>query len=136
MDVLIKNAEALERFEKVDTLIVDKTGTLTETGDDEVEFLRLAASLERGPEHPLAEAIARDAEERAIEMAAASEFEVTTGMGVMGVVDGRQVALGNLKLMTEMGLVASSLIEKADARRDEGETVMFVVLDGAIVGSC
>ncbi|MCZ4292363.1 copper-transporting P-type ATPase [Hoeflea alexandrii] len=143
--VLIKNAEALERFEKVDTLIVDKTGTLTEGkprlvavlpegGHDEAEVLQLAASLERGSEHPLAEAIVRGAEERHIEMAAATEFEAVTGMGVKGVVNGRQIALGNLRLMTEMGLAAPSLMDKANARRDQGETVMFVVLDGTIVG--
>ncbi|MEM5474483.1 copper-translocating P-type ATPase [Hoeflea sp. AS60] len=143
--VLIKNAEALERFEKVDTLIVDKTGTLTEgkprlvavlpeAGHDEAEVLQLAASLERGSEHPLAEAIVRGAEERHIVMAAATEFEAVTGMGVKGVVNGRQIALGNLRLMTEMGLAAPSLMDKANTRRDEGETVMFVVLDGTIVG--
>ncbi|AKI03500.1 copper/silver-translocating P-type ATPase (plasmid) [Hoeflea sp. IMCC20628] len=143
--VLIKNAEALERFEKVDILIVDKTGTLTEGkprlvavlpegGHDEAEVLQLAASLERGSEHPLAEAIVRGAEERHIEMTAATEFEAVTGMGVKGVVNGRQIALGNLRLMTEMGLAAPSLMDKANARRDQGETVMFVVLDGTIVG--
>lgn len=143
--VLIKNAEALERFEKVDILIVDKTGTLTEGkprlvavlpegGHDEAEVLQLAASLERGSEHPLAEAIVRGAEERNIEMTAATEFEAVTGMGVKGVVNGRQIALGNLRLMTEMGLAAPSLMDKANARRDQGETVMFVVLDGTIVG--
>ena len=143
--VLIKNAEALERFEKVDTLIVDKTGTLTEgkprlvailpeLGHDEAEVLRLAASLERGSEHPLAEAIVRGAEERGVEMVKAEDFEAVTGKGVKGVVDGKAVALGNLKLITDMGLKADALIEKANARRDEGETVMFVVLDDAIAG--
>ncbi|MDF1671831.1 MAG: copper-translocating P-type ATPase [Roseovarius sp.] len=143
--VLIKNAEALERFEKVDTLIVDKTGTLTEgkprlvavlpeLGHDEAEVLRLAASLERGSEHPLAEAIVRGAEERGVEMVKAEDFEAITGKGVKGVVDGKAVALGNLKLITDMGLKADALIEKANARRDEGETVMFVVLDDAIAG--
>tara|TARA_R110002096_G_scaffold201392_20_gene385968 strand:- start:3053 stop:5524 length:2472 start_codon:yes stop_codon:yes gene_type:complete len=145
MGVLIKNAEALERFEKVDTLIVDKTGTLTEgrprlvavlpeAGHDEAEVLRLAASLERGSEHPLAEAIVRGAEERGVEMVKADDFEAVTGMGVKGVVDGKAVALGNLKLITEMGLKADALIEKANARRDEGETVMFVVLGDKIAG--
>jgi len=145
MGVLIKNAEALERFEKVDTLIVDKTGTLTEgkprlvavlpePGHDEAEVLRLAASLERGSEHPLAEAIVRGAEERSVGMVKAEDFEAITGMGVKGVVDGKAVALGNLKLITEMGLKADALIEKANARRDEGETVMFVVLGDKIAG--
>jgi Cu+-exporting ATPase len=143
--VLIKNAEALERFEKVDTLIVDKTGTLTEgkprlvtvlpePGRDEAEVLRLAASLERGSEHPLAEAIVRGAEERGVDMAKARDFEAVTGKGVRGVVDGRAVALGNLALITDMGLEGRALADKANARRDEGETVMFVVLEGEIAG--
>ena len=143
--VLIKNAESLERFEKVDTLIVDKTGTLTEgkpklvavlpeKGHDEAEVLRLAASLERGSEHPLAEAIVRGAQERGVDMATASDFEAVTGKGVKGVVDGKQVALGNRALITDMGLEGGDLIDKANLRRDEGETVMFVVLDGAIAG--
>lgn len=143
--VLIKNAEALELLEKVDTLILDKTGTLTEgkprlvlvhaePGHDETEVLRLAASLERGSEHPLAEAIVRGAEERSVAMAHAEEFEAITGKGVKGVVDGRPVALGNLKLVTEMGLAPGALVDKADARRDEGKTVMFVVVDGDIAG--
>jgi Cu+-exporting ATPase len=143
--VLIKNAEALERFEKVDTLIVDKTGTLTEgkprlvavlpePGHDEAEVLRLAASLERGSEHPLAEAIVRGAEERGVDMVKAEDFEAVTGKGVKGMVDGKAVALGNLKLITDMGLKAGALIEKANARRDDGETVMFVVLGDEIAG--
>jgi Cu+-exporting ATPase len=143
--VLIKNAEALERFEKVDILIVDKTGTLTEgkpklvavlpeEGHDEAEVLRLAASLERGSEHPLAEAIVRGAEERNVEMADATDFEAVTGKGVKGTVDGHAVALGNAALISDMGLDTGTLVETANARRDEGETVMFVVLDGAIAG--
>ncbi|SEJ71316.1 Copper-transporting P-type ATPase [Marinovum algicola] len=143
--VLIKNAEALERFEKVDTLIVDKTGTLTEgkprlvavlpeRGHDEAEVLRLAASLERGSEHPLAEAIVRGAEERDVKMADAADFEAITGKGVRGVVDGKAVALGNLAMIRDLGLHAGELTAKANTRRDEGETVMFVVLDGEIAG--
>jgi len=143
--VLIKNAEALERFEKVDTLIVDKTGTLTEgkptlvsvlpeAGHDEAEVLRLAASLERGSEHPLAEAIVRGAEERGVEMVDAADFEAITGKGVKGVVDGKHVALGNHALITDLGLEGGALVDKANLRRDEGETVMFVVLDGRIAG--
>lgn len=143
--VLIKNAEALERFEKVDTLIVDKTGTLTEgkprlvavlpeRGHDEAEVLRLAASLERGSEHPLAEAIVRGAEERDVKMADAADFEAITGKGVRGVVDGKAVALGNLAMIRDLGLDAGELTAKANTRRDEGETVMFVVLDGEIAG--
>ena len=143
--VLIKNAEALERFEKVEILIVDKTGTLTEgkpklvavlpeDGHDEAEVLRLAASLERGSEHPLAEAIVRGAEERNVEMADATDFEAVTGKGVKGKVDGHAVALGNAALISDMGLDSGALVETANARRDEGETVMFVVLDNAIAG--
>jgi Cu+-exporting ATPase len=143
--VLIKNAEALERFEKVDTLIVDKTGTLTEgkprlvgvfpeAGHEEAEVLRLAASLERGSEHPLAEAIVRGAEERGVDMAEAEDFEAVTGKGVTGRVDGKAVALGNLALIRDLGLEAGGLTEMANARRDQGETVMFVVLDGEIAG--
>jgi Cu+-exporting ATPase len=143
--VLIKNAEALERFEKVDTLIVDKTGTLTmgkprlvavlsEPGHDETEVLRLAATLEKGSEHPLAEAIVAGAEERGVALSEASDFEAVTGKGVKGRVDGRPVALGNLRLVTDLGLEAAELTAKADARRDEGETVMFVVLDGTVAG--
>ncbi|WP_170971834.1 copper-translocating P-type ATPase [Rhodobacter sp. SY28-1] len=143
--VLIKNAEALERFETIDTLIVDKTGTLTEgkprliavlpePGHDEAEVLRLAASLERGSEHPLAEAIVRGAEERGVQMVEASDFEAITGKGVKGVVYGRPVALGNLRLVQDMDLSGEALVAKADARRDQGETVMFIVLDGAVAG--
>jgi Cu+-exporting ATPase len=143
--VLIKNAEALERFAKVDTLIMDKTGTLTlgkpklvavlpEAGHDEAEVLRLAASLERGSEHPLAEAIVAGAEERGIEMAKADDFEAVTGKGVKGVIDGKAVGLGNAKLVADLGLDGGRLVETANARRDEGETVMFVVLEGEIAG--
>ncbi|MGE4302589.1 MAG: copper-translocating P-type ATPase [Novosphingobium sp.] len=143
--VLIKNAEALERFEKIDTLMIDKTGTLTEgkprlvavmpePGHDEGEVLRLAATLERGSEHPLAEAIVRGAEERGVAMDEASDFEAITGKGVKGTVDGKTVALGNIALVRDLGLEGSGLAEKANARRDEGETVMFVILDGAIAG--
>lgn len=143
--VLIKNAEALELFEKVDTLIVDKTGTLTEgrpklvavlpePGHDEAEVLRMAASLEKGSEHPLAEAIVRGAEERGIALAEPVDFEAVTGKGVKGVVDGRPVALGNVRLAADMGLDSDALSETANARRDQGETVMFVILEGRIAG--
>jgi Cu+-exporting ATPase len=143
--VLIKNAEALERFEKIDTLMIDKTGTLTEgkprlvavmpePGHNEGEVLRLAATLERGSEHPLAEAIVRGAEERGVAMDEASDFEAITGKGVKGTVDGKAVALGNIALVRDLGLEGAGLAEKANARRDEGETVMFVILDGAIAG--
>ncbi|WP_231564667.1 copper-transporting P-type ATPase [Paracoccus halophilus] len=143
--VLIKNAEALERFEKIDTLIVDKTGTLTEgkprlvgvfpqPGHDETEVLRLAAVLEKGSEHPLAEAIVAGAEARDIRLGEAGEFEAVTGKGVKGMVDGRPVALGNLAMIRDLGLEAGDLTDKANARRDQGETVMFVVLENAVAG--
>ena len=145
LGVLIKNAEALERFAAVDTLIVDKTGTLTvgkpklvavlpETGHDEAEVLRLAASLERGSEHPLADAIVSGAEARGIALAEAEQFEAITGKGVKGVVDGRPVALGNAKLVADMGLHGGRLAETANHRRDQGETVMFVIVGSQIAG--
>jgi len=143
--VLIKNAEALERFEKVDTLIVDKTGTLTEgkprlvavipeSGFDEEEVLRFAATLEKGSEHPLAEAIVEGAEQRGIALGSANDFEAVTGKGVKGMVDGKQVVLGNLKLITDLALDAKDFAEKAEARRSKGETVMFVAVEGAVTG--
>ncbi len=143
--VLIKNAEALERFEKIDTLIVDKTGTLTEgkpklvavmpeDGFDEDEILRLAATLERGSEHPLAEAIVSGAEGRDIQLGTAKNFEAVTGKGVKGSVDGKSVALGNLRQVEDLGIGVQGLADQANARRDEGETVMFVVVDGAMAG--
>ena len=145
MGVLIKNAESLERFEAVDTLIVDKTGTLTTgepqlvavlpaTGHDEVTVLKLAATLEKGSEHPLAEAIVRGAEERGVALDAATDFEAVTGKGVRGIVDGKAVAIGNLKLVRDLGLEVEALTETADDRRDDGETVMFVTLDGKLAG--
>jgi Cu+-exporting ATPase len=143
--VLIKNAEALERFAKVDTLIVDKTGTLTEgkpklvaveaeDGHDEDNVLRLAASLERGSEHPLAEAIVSGARDRGVELVDASDFEAITGKGVKGTVDGKAVALGNATLVDDLGLDAGALTDAANTRRDNGETVMFVIIDDKIVG--
>ena len=143
--VLIKNAEALERFEKVDTLIVDKTGTLTEgkpklvgvfpeAGYDEAEVLRLAASLERGSEHPLAEAIVRGAEERGAEMVEAEDFEAVTGKGVKGRVDGKAVALGNARMVADLGIDAGAIGETANQRRDQGETVMFVTVEAQVAG--
>jgi len=143
--VLIKNAEALEVFAKVDTLIVDKTGTLTvgkpklvavipETGHDEAEILRLAASLERGSEHPLAEAIVTGAEERGVKMSKTEAFEAIVGKGVKGLVDGKQVALGNAKMVAELGLDSAKQIKAANARRDQGETVMFVIIGDEIAG--
>ncbi len=143
--VLIKNAEALERFAKVDTLMVDKTGTLTEgrpklvavlpqEKHDEAEVLLLAASLERGSEHPLAEAIVAGAEERGVSFAQTEDFEAITGKGVKGRVNGKAVALGNARLLADMGLDGSALVDEANSRRDEGETVMFVMLENEIAG--
>jgi Cu+-exporting ATPase len=143
--VLIRDAEALERFAAVDTLVVDKTGTLTEgkpefaglepePGFDEAELLQLTASLERGSEHPLAEAIVRAAEARGLDLARAKDFEAITGAGVQGEVDGRQVALGNDRLMASLDLETSRLEEAATRRRDEGETVMFIAVDGKLAG--
>src|SRR5207253_1158494 len=143
--VLIKNAEALEVLEKVDTLVVDKTGTLTEgkprltsvvpaTGRSEADVLRLAASLERGSEHPLAAAIVAGAEARGLALDAAQDFRSITGKGVVGTVAGRRVALGSQKLLEELRIVAAGLAERADALRREGQTVMFVAVDGAVAG--
>jgi Cu+-exporting ATPase len=143
--VLIKNAEALERVAEVDTLVVDKTGTLTEgkpkvtavvpAGEvEEAELLRLAASLERGSEHPLAAAIVGAAKERGLDLADSGDFDSITGKGVRGTVDGREVALGNQRLLETLKVDPGALVEDAETRRAEGETVMFVVLDGKLAG--
>jgi P-type Cu+ transporter len=143
--VLIKNAEALEVLEKIDTLVVDKTGTLTEgkprlisvipvRGQDENELLYLAASLERGSEHPLAAAIVKGAEERGVKLAETGEFRSITGKGVVGSVDGKNVALGNAKLLEELNIEAGELWGQSEELRKEGQTVMYVVVDGAIAG--
>ncbi|MBN8242749.1 heavy metal translocating P-type ATPase [Nitratireductor aquimarinus] len=143
--VLIKDAEALERFARVDTLIVDKTGTLTEgrpkltdvvvaEGIDEKRFLKLAASLERGSEHPLAEAIVAGAEQRGVTLETASDFEAITGKGVSGTVSGNHVALGNRAMMEEAGVTVDALVEQADALRSDGKTAMFVSVDGKAAG--
>ncbi|WBX85007.1 copper-transporting P-type ATPase [Sphingosinicella microcystinivorans] len=138
--VLVRNAEALERMEKVDTLVVDKTGTLTLgkprlvgiEGDDPDTMLRLAAAVERGSEHPLAAAIVDAAEERGLAPASVSDFASETGKGVSGVVEGRRVLLGNRAMMT--GLDTSLFDAKADARREAGEGVMYLAVDGAFAG--
>jgi len=143
--VLIKDAEALERFSKVDTLIVDKTGTLTEGkprltdavalgGIGESRLLSAAASLERGSEHPLAEAIVAGAEERGIGTADVTSFEAVTGKGVSGLVGGAKVALGNAAMMQDLGIDTSALYQQIIALRDEGKTVMFVTIDGSLAG--
>ena len=138
--VLIRNAEALELLEKVDTLVVDKTGTLTEgkprlvTVEGGDEALRLAASLERASEHPLAAAIVRGAAERALELAPVDEFQSVTGKGVAGRIGTHRVALGNAALMQQLGIPPGPLVERAEALRREGQTVMFVVIDGTVAG--
>jgi P-type Cu+ transporter len=143
--VLMKNAEALEVMEKVDTLVVDKTGTLTEgkptlvttrvlDGVDEGEALRLAASLERASEHPLAEAIVRGVEERGIELTATDSFQSVTGKGVTGEVDGHRVVLGNLKLLQDLDIEVGDLDQQAGALRAEGQTVMLLAIDGRAAG--
>ena len=140
--VLVKNAEALETLARVDTLVVDKTGTLTEgrptlasvvglDGRDDPEALRLAASLERGSEHPLAGAIVRAAEERGLVLAPVEGFSSSTGRGVRGTVEGRMVGLGNPAFFEERGVDLSALAGRAEAERREGRTVVFLAVDGA-----
>jgi Cu+-exporting ATPase len=143
--VLIRDAEALEVLERIDTLVVDKTGTLTlgrpaletvgshgKLGDD--ELLRLAASLERGSEHPLGAAIVRAAEEREIALSDAKDFESVTGQGVRGKVDGQVVTLGNRRMLEASSVNVSALLEHAEALRGEGQTVMFVAVGGEAAG--
>ena len=143
--VLIRNAEALERFEKIDTLVVDKTGTLTEgrpavtsvaaaPGVDENELLRLAASLERGSEHPLAEAVLRAAEERGLVLSEPSQFDSPAGRGVLGVVDGRRVILGGDRIMAEQGIDLGALEAQTRRLRADGATAIFAAIDGAAAG--
>jgi P-type Cu+ transporter len=143
--VLIKNAEVLEIMEKVDTLVVDKTGTLTEgkpklvsvqaeEGFNEDEILRMAASLERASEHPLAEAIVYGAEEKGIELVKANNFQSITGKGVTGEVDGYTVAAGNLKLLESLDINAGDLSLQADKQRGEGKTVMLIAINGKAAG--
>ncbi|MBW8890550.1 MAG: cadmium-translocating P-type ATPase, partial [Fibrobacteres bacterium] len=139
--VLFKNAEAIEILRQVQVLIVDKTGTLTEgkprfagmetlPGWEETEVLRLAAGLEQGSEHPLAEAVVHFAEEKGIVIPRVHEFQSVTGKGVRGSVDGHAVALGNLPMLRELGSDPGILADKAEARRKEGQTVLFVAVDG------
>ncbi len=145
MGVLFKNAEAIEILRKVDTLVVDKTGTLTEgkprlvsvtpaDAVDELDLLRLAASLERGSEHPLAAAIVKGAEARQVTLSQAEAFESITGKGVTGRIDGREVAVGNRALLADLGIDAGGLAERAEALRADAQTVMFVAVDGRAVG--
>jgi Cu+-exporting ATPase len=143
--VLIKDAEALERFEKVDTLVVDKTGTLTEgrpavvaikpaAGVEESELLRLAASLERASEHPLAEAIVRAAAERGLVLSEPADFDSPVGRGVAGTVDGRAVLIGNGRFLAERGVPTAGLDSEAEVLRQDGATAIFVALDGKAAG--
>jgi len=143
--VLIKNAEALERLEKIDTLVIDKTGTLTEGKPKVVavvpappftedELLRLAATLERGSEHPLAAAIVAAAEARNLAIGRASGFDSPTGKGVVGVIDGRKIALGNTKLLADVKVDPGTLTVRADELRRDGATVIFMAVDGAAAG--
>jgi Cu+-exporting ATPase len=143
--VLIKNAEALERLEKVDTLVVDKTGTLTEgkpkvtaivpaPGFDEDQMLRLAASVERASEHPLADAIVHAAKERGLALGTVDAFDSPTGKGATGKVDGQSVAIGNSGYLSSMGIETASLDQEAERLRGDGATVVHLVIDGKLAG--
>jgi Cu+-exporting ATPase len=143
--VLVKNAEALERMEKVDTLVVDKTGTLTEgkpkvtaivpaSGFAEAEVLRLAASVERASEHPLAAAIVAAAAARKIALGDVADFNSPTGKGVVGSVEGRKIALGQAKFLAELGVATAALESDADKLRRDGATVIFLAVDGGLAG--
>src|SRR5262249_49438141 len=143
--VLVKNAEALELMEEIDTLVVDKTGTLTEGKPRlagvmvvgsvaENDLLRLAASLELGSEHPLAAAIVTGAEARGLKASPATQFDTAPGKGVTGVIDGRRVAVGNTALFAAFGIEPGDLPARADALRQEGQGVMLVAVDGKAAG--
>jgi len=144
--VLIKNAEALERFEKVDTLVVDKTGTLTEgkpkgvavrtvAGQAEADLVRLAASVERGSQHPLGAAIVAAARERGLALAEVKDFDAPVGKGVTGTVEGRRLVIGNLRILEEAGIDAGGFAAEADRLRQDGATVVFVAVDGKAAGA-
>jgi Cu+-exporting ATPase len=143
--VLIKDAEALERMEKVDTLVIDKTGTLTEgkpklvavvpaSGFDEAEILRLAASVEQASEHPLADAIVRGASERSIGLSKVQDFDSPTGKGATGKVDGRTIALGNANYLASLGVGTAALESEAERLRGDGATVINLSIDGELAG--
>lgn len=145
MGVLIKNAEALEAMEQIDTLVVDKTGTLTEgkpklvtvesiTDTDQQTLLAMAASLEQGSEHPLAMAIIEGAREKGLNLSKLTQFDSVTGQGIQGEIDGHPVALGNTALFTTLGIDSTSLQEKAEAYRKQGQTVMLVAVDNRAAG--
>jgi Cu+-exporting ATPase len=143
--VLIKNAEALERMEKIDTLVIDKTGTLTEgkpkvvavvalPGFDESTVLGVAASLERGSGHPLASAIVRAAAERKLELSLVRGFDSSAGKGVIGMVGGKRVALGSTKFLAELNIDTTSLAQEAERLRGDGATTVFLGIDGKLAG--
>ncbi len=143
--VLIKNAEALERMEKIDTLVVDKTGTLTEGkpkvvsivaagGFQEADILRLAASVERASEHPLADAVVRAARERNLDLGKVEEFDSPTGKGATGKVDGKTVVLGNANFLTSLGIEIRFLDQQGERLRGEGATVINIAVDGKLAG--
>jgi Cu+-exporting ATPase len=142
--VLIRDAEALERMERIDTVVVDKTGTLTQgrpevvalvpSGLDEAELLRLAAGLERPSQHPLAEAVVRAAQKRGLAIPAVEGFDAPTGRGVLGRVEGRALAIGNARLMEEQGVDVAGIAAEAERLRGEGSTVFFVAVDGKAAG--
>jgi Cu+-exporting ATPase len=142
--VLFKNAEAIEVMRKVDTLVVDKTGTLTEgrprvvaietANGGEASLLKLAASLEQGSEHPLAAAIVEAAKSRAIALVSVADFASTTGKGVTGTIERQRVALGNAKLMDDLHVVIGALETRAESMRGDGQTAMFVAVDGQLAG--
>ena len=145
LGVLIKNAEALERMEKIDTLVVDKTGTLTRgkpsvtnivaaKGFDESEILRLAAGVERASEHPLARAIVAAAEERKIALPEVSDFDSPTGKGTVGTVEGKRIRLGNARFLEESSVSTDALSDQADSLRRDGATAIFIAVDGASAG--
>ena len=143
--ILIRNAEALETFEKVNTLVVDKTGTLTEgkprltsvipaEGFNEIQLLQMVASLEKASEHPLAAAILAAAKEKAIELLAVTDFQSITGKGVTGQLQSKRVAIGNAALMADLGATSDMLNDRAGALQKEGQTVMFIASDGKFAG--
>lgn len=143
--VLFRDAAAIENLRKVDTLIIDKTGTLTEgkpsfdkviavSGYEENEVLRLAASLDQGSEHPLADAIVRAARERNLALTKPTSFESGSGIGVKGELNGQQLSLGNTALMEQLGISVDSFIPQAEKLRAEGASVMYLAVDGQLIG--
>ena len=143
--VLFRDAAAIENFRKVDTLIVDKTGTLTEgkptfdraiafAGHTDSEILRLAASLDQGSEHPLADAIVRAARTQGLSLSRVESFESSTGIGVRGVIDQQPMALGNTALMHDLGVIVESVAEQAEALRQQGASVMYLAVKQKLAG--